>query len=444
MASHETEETIRAQYFSQPSEFYVPNIRPYERIELDGHKIDLRMNVTIQQVDGSILTKELERIWVIACIEKASRAILGYHLAYTREYSAADVLLAIKNSVHPWSPKELSLPFGYSLGAGFPSGLIEKLQWAVFDEISLDNAKAHLSKIVVENLTENLNCAFNDGPVATPEVRGVIERFFGVLEEKGMHRLPGTTGSNPRDKRRDKNAEVVVSIEELEDLLEILIANYNATPHSSINKVSPLQYLNDYFENNPHIIRYLPEHLRESNSISSFSVERSIRGNKKEGKRPYIQYEKAIYKNISLSNSFSLIGQKLTLIVNICDLRAIKAFLPNGQELGVLTVQGKWSLSAHDFKMRKSINQLISSRELSLAQEDDPVTCYIEYLASKSQKSKRAANLYLKAIKHVSSKDAPINYERNVAESIGTSNNISKKNKKQKSRQIKINRTMDY
>ena len=104
-----------------------------------------------------------------------------------------------------------------------------------------------------------------------------------------MHRLPGTTGDNPKNKRRIKEDKAVVLVDELEDLIEVLIANYNATPHSSNNDQSPLKYLDRYFSNNSSIIRYLPEHLRQSNSIASFTIVRTVRGKKEEGKRTYIQ-----------------------------------------------------------------------------------------------------------------------------------------------------------
>ena len=447
LAAQQSDEASRSQYFSDYSDFSIPFTRPYERVEIDGHKIDLRMNARIQEIDGSFSTKEIERIWIIACIDKASRAILGYHLAYTREYSSADVLIAIRNSIHPWTPKQLTLPcFDYALGAGFPSGLIEPLKWAVFDEVSLDNAKSHLSHVVIDNLTEILNCAFNDGPAGTPEVRGVIERFFGTLEERGMHRLPGTTGDNPKDKRRVQEDEAEVFVDELEDLIEVLIANYNATPHSSNNDQSPLKYLERYFSNNNPIIRYLPEHLRQSNSIASFAIERTVRGNKDEGKRPYIQYERALYKSIVLSSSFSLIGEKLTIIVDITDLRILKAFLSNGEELGLLMVQGSWSVSAHDLKMRKSINQLVSQREITLSNTDDPVLSYIEYLADKSNSSKRAANMYLKAKKIANANVEATNQSKLLNQDMAElkSSNECKKGPKRKKSGVIISRTMDY
>lgn len=449
LETRQPEAPNRSEFFTSPNDDnFIPCFRPYERVEIDGHRIDLQLNAVIQQVDGSFTTKEIERIWIIACIDKASRAILGYHLSYSREYSSADVLMAVKNSIDPWSPKEIVIPgLTYALGAGFPSGLIEDLKWSVFDEIALDNAKAHLSKIVVENLLNIVNCAFNDGPVGTPEIRGVVERFFGTLEERGIHRLPGTTGSSPDDKRRIKGDLPVVEADELESLLEVLIANYNATPHSGLKHKSPIQYLESYIDSNNPVFRHLPNHLQRDNSIASFSIERTVRGNKDEGRRPYIQYENAVYKNIVLSNSFSLIGQKLTIVVDITDLRTVKAYLPNGEELGVLSAQGEWSLSKHDLKLRKSICKLVTDRAIIMSKLDDPVTIYLEYLAMKAESSKRARNMYIRTKKASTEFDADGHQAQETSQDTYEITDTYKPNtEKSKARRIsiKINRTLDY
>jgi putative transposase len=49
-------------------------------------------------------------------------------------------------------------------------------------------------------------------------------------------RLPGYTGSHPRDLRRvvadpRNNLRLFVSLDELEELVEYAIADYNGTPH---------------------------------------------------------------------------------------------------------------------------------------------------------------------------------------------------------------------
>ena len=66
----------------------------------------------------------------------------------------------------------------------------------------LDNAKAHLSGFTLGKLTDDLKCTVNYGSVATPETRGIIERFFETLEAQGFHKLPMTTGSSAKDLKR--------------------------------------------------------------------------------------------------------------------------------------------------------------------------------------------------------------------------------------------------
>ena len=51
----------------------------------------------------------------------------------------------------------------------------------------LDNAKSHLAGHTVNKIVDELKCSINFGSVATPETRGIIERFFGGLETRGFH-----------------------------------------------------------------------------------------------------------------------------------------------------------------------------------------------------------------------------------------------------------------
>lgn len=89
---------------------------------------------------------------------------------------------------------------------------------------------------MVKDRLENLiGCFMNLGPVALPMRRGIIERFFKTLEENGFHRLPNTTGSEPKDPRRkDPEQQAIqlnITYEHLKQLIDVLISNYNGTPH---------------------------------------------------------------------------------------------------------------------------------------------------------------------------------------------------------------------
>ena len=66
-----------------------------------------------------------------------------------------------------------------------------------------------------------------------------------MLEENGFHRLPNTTGSDPTDTKRNKPEEYAIKYRisewEIEELTTALIAEYNATPHSGLGYLSPLE-----------------------------------------------------------------------------------------------------------------------------------------------------------------------------------------------------------
>jgi hypothetical protein len=58
-----------------------PDLRVFQRVECDAHKLDTRMVVLIPSPHGGYETRTIRRVWVIVVIEVASRAVLGYHLS---------------------------------------------------------------------------------------------------------------------------------------------------------------------------------------------------------------------------------------------------------------------------------------------------------------------------------------------------------------------------
>jgi putative transposase len=230
------------------------SIFPYDVVQIDGHKIDLIYSIETENEQGEIVRMTATRMWVIAIIDVATRAILGYSITPHENYNQFDVLRAIRNSVVPHEKIHFTHEgFQYPDNGGFPSTCISETQWAIFDTIMLDNAKYHLAEKVVKKLSEDLKCTLNFGSVATPETRGIIERFFGSLETRGFHRLPGTTGSNTRDKKRNnpekESVKYAIAYNDICELLEYLIAEYNNTPHSSLENQTPLQSMDRKIHN---------------------------------------------------------------------------------------------------------------------------------------------------------------------------------------------------
>ncbi|MBT2728159.1 hypothetical protein J7E63_14555 [Bacillus sp. ISL-75] len=373
-----------------------PVTRPFQRVEFDGHKIDLMMAIKIKNPDGTEDVQITDRIWLLSIIDEATKLILGYHICIRKEYSSEDVLRCIKNAVVPKEDFHFMIPgLKISPTGGFHSSKFEQCKWAVWDELLYDNAKANLAEIVKDRLINVVNCSVNAGPVATPVRRPFIERFFGILEVNGFHRLPNTTGSNPNDPKRQNAKEAAIAFEctemELEELVEVLIAEYNGEPNTSLNFISPLDAMDQYIlKGGP--IRFLEESKRNEATFYQIQAKRTVVGSIKTGRRPYINFENAVYKNEVLSQSAWLIGTELNLLVNIDDLRVIRAYLPDGSELGFLQAQGRWGIRKHSLKTRKEIFKLKKKKLIHFTDQDDPIEIFLTYLEKNAKNSRKARN----------------------------------------------------
>ncbi|HWN11961.1 MAG TPA: hypothetical protein VNO50_22220 [Pyrinomonadaceae bacterium] len=378
--------------------------RPYQRVEFDGHRFDMSCMILIRHTHGGFVQRLLHRLWLLVIVDVYTRAILGYHISLNFEYDSTDVLLCVKNAVTPWKPRILTIPgLEYAKGAGLPSGVIPELEWVTFEDFCYDNAKANLAARVLNKITSVIGCAVNPGPVESPERRGIIERLFETLEEATGHRVPSTTGSHPQDPRRtnpDAAAEKFeITLDHLYELMDLVIARYNATPHSGIGYKAPLELMAQFAADEDSLMNKIPEDQRDKLGLLNVEFKRTVRGNIKEGRRPYINCEGARYRNEILARSPELIGQRLTLVMDPEDPRSVTAFFPDGAELGDLTANSFWGVTPHTLEMRKAILSLINQRLLYLTENQDPIPVYLAYLAT-GQKSKSRSRALAKAHLH--------------------------------------------
>ena len=72
-----------------------PVLKPFQRVEVDAHKLDGRFCVMIPQPGGGWEPKIVHRLWVVVILEVAARAVLGYQFAMGREVCKQDILRAI-------------------------------------------------------------------------------------------------------------------------------------------------------------------------------------------------------------------------------------------------------------------------------------------------------------------------------------------------------------
>ncbi|PTY04261.1 hypothetical protein DB347_20405 [Opitutaceae bacterium EW11] len=373
----------------------------YQRVEFDGHLIDGFFTIRVVNPDGLEATLTLERIWLLLVRECATGAILGYHLVLRREYSAEDVLTCIENAIRPWTRKTLTIPsLEYPPGAGLPSGSIPSLSWAVWQELTFDNAAAHGKSIgswVWDTVAKQIGCVIDPGPVATPDSR-LIEGLFRNLTGNGFQTLPGTTGKGPGDPRcanPEKEALAYdVSLDEIEEVLDVYLADFNARPTQTTYGRSPLSALEYSLGQGTESISHIPENKREDFCLTRQTRRVFIRGPLEKGYPLHVNFMHVPYTSAQLSGAAALENTWMLADINTRDLRTIRLSLPNGDHYGVITATRGWGVTKHDQRVRGAIFDLVRKGKMFLRDRDDPIEVYLRHLEEKkSLRVKRKRNM---------------------------------------------------
>lgn len=364
---------------------------PYDAVELDAYDINAFFSVAFQTPEGKETDVLLERLWLLVMIDRVSGAVLSYSVVYSSEVSANDVLGVIRNAVtKPWKPKELTIPgLAYPDAGGLPSGVFPECEGAAWGCILLDGALVHLAKAVYETARRNLGFIVNWGPAGHFERRPNVERFFKSISDDIFMRFPSTAGANPGNGRAvnaEKNAaRYRIRASEVEEVLDVYMAQFNATPSEGLSYRSPLEYIGHYVngEQKHFIVRHLPQSMHVSGTLMSVRKECTVRGGQQSGRRPYIELDRARYTSSVLSQLSALIGKKIVIEIDEEDLRQVKAYLLTGAELGFLRATGKWAVTKHSRKTRQAINKLMHRRVLVVSEFDDPIQVYLRYLGNR-------------------------------------------------------------
>mgnify|MGYP002677855626 CR=1 FL=1 len=372
------------------------SIAPFSEVQVDGHIIDLLYTVEFTESDGTVSRNIATRAWFFPVFDTATRCVIGYSVSQEFNYNQYDVIRAVRNAILPHEKMEFTVPgLSYPENSGFPSEALPETKYAYFDRIMLDNAKSHLAEHVIDRMTRTLKTVMNFGSVATPETRGIIERFFGSLETRGFHKMSMTTGNSTRDlKRKDaekKALETGITFDLICELLEVLVAQYNNTPHSGIGNKTPLECMERRIREaglKPSIAD--KETILEVEKLENRMFERVVRGGKN-GKRAYVTFEGAEYRGDVLSCGDRYIGHKVTLEVSPYDISTVEAYEEDGTYIGTLKARGEFGTKSHSLKTRKQARQYARERGREKTEFDTPITALTQHLDKQAKTSKRAA-----------------------------------------------------
>lgn len=368
-----------------------------DRVECDAHHLDAVFCVLVPTSFGNFVPRILNRPWLIALIEVRSRVVLGYHLSLRKECNEEDLLTAIKNSLCPWHPRELSVPDQqYPDDSGFPSSLNPAYTGACWRELSVDGAKINQSIRVSHVLKQVVGSETYYNARRSPDDRPYIERFFGTLEKEYFHQMPNSVGGSPVE-RNGNNPELAavkyfIQIDHLYDLLDIAISGYNATPHASLGGRTPLEYFEYCLRESGQTLRVAdPEAVSR---IHALRKKVRVRGSMAEGRRPFIEFMGARYSNDYLKRSFDLIGKEVTIEVDTQDPRVITVFGPNGGELGKMYAGAPWNLLPHTIEIRRAYYRAVRAGKLK-ASTNNAVVALLLHLEDQARLGKQVPNNYL-------------------------------------------------
>lgn len=361
-----------------------PKLRLLERVECDAHKVDVRCVINVPNPAGGWSQRLVHRIWAIVIVEVTSRCVLGYAISIRREPSKEDVLRAIRNALRRWEPRNSSLVKDrkYHPNAGFPSKLDPNYVGACWNTMSVDGALANTCKtvriilkgVVDADLISPLKEDKSYAQRRSLDDRPYIETFFRIFP-KAMSRLSPGTGANPKERRgRDPEGAAAASnfqFEYLEDLLDILVANYNGTPHSSLGYRTPLEQFAFLARREPGLIR----------TADAGEVSRMLSARKecrvlatKSGTNVHINFHNAEYSAEWLKSRRDLFGEYVDVYLeDEHDARFVTVSY-RGQIFGSLRASPPWHQSPHTLYMRTAIKGMANKKLISLSSLDDPIT----------------------------------------------------------------------
>jgi hypothetical protein len=399
-----------------------PVFAVYERVECDAHRIDAVFCVLVPDGDGGVVPCVLPRLWVIVIQDVASRAVLGYYLSLNAECNDTDLLKAIQAALSPWQPSPLTgSQLTYRQGAGMPSALGQTYTGVCWDEFSVDGAKINFSQRVQARLDRVVGARVIRLPRCLPDDRPYVERLFRTLEEGGFHRLPNTTGSCASDIRRE-HPEVAackyfIELEDLRRFLDVLIANYNGCPHSSLGGRTPLEYLQWGVRQRETVrpLRYAV--AQDIKRLRAVRAEVTVRGGA--GRRPFVTFQNANYSTEAFNHVSGLIGEKLIIECDPDDARMVFAYRTTGEEVGPLMVLPPWNRFPHSLLARKLVAARTRTRRWRAQDMGDPTMALLEDMGPRSIKRKAVTNTFLQLRQEYLDRQQAARDEAEMADAVG-------------------------
>ncbi|WP_339805732.1 Mu transposase C-terminal domain-containing protein [uncultured Marinobacter sp.] len=364
-------------------------VRAFQEIHIDEAHIDCNGAAAVV-LHNQMKPLRLGRISLLLARDVGTGCYLAATIALTAHPNSADVLALLEQLIQPWEPLILSAPgLSYKSEAGFPSALDETFCRPAFGIVRLDNALAHLSHQVRRMVCDHLSATANFGLPKNPKARALIEQAFRRLN-LDIHRFPSTTGSYPTDPLREpaklRKDPPFVSLRALEEAISVLLTEYNLSPLANLGAITPLEQMQYQMANHLLPLRagVLGPGLGPYERSQTVTVRKGFKADE-----PRINFEGCQYTGVAL-NDGQLINQRVTIVFDIRDIRALQVTTLEGRSLGVVQAPHTWMRFAHSVSLRKKINHLVRESVLSAR---DPLGGWFQYTMAHRHLPKEALSL---------------------------------------------------
>lgn len=350
--------------------------RALRQQQIDEQTIDLRSKILLQ-LNDELIPLSVGRVTLLVAIDSDTDCVLGYCLAPTRHPNQDDMLALLDNCVRPWQAMRLTnADFHYPAVPAFPCALGESMPIS-FGQVLLDNALIHMAHSVRDALLEQQQATLILGLPGQPQRRNWVEHAFSFINQRLSHRPASTTGSHPRDPKREsrKNAKQPpnITFRTLDEALSIVFASHNTTPQQRLGGATPMQLMEHHFRE--HFMRYVPDCLR--NSWQPFLGRKvvTLHWYRHEHRFPHINFAEVRYGGEALL-PVAASDRQIVIEYDRRDVRTVQAFRLSGAPLGTLYAPRSWQRFPHDLATRNAINREVRADRF---QALDPLAAYLQH-----------------------------------------------------------------
>lgn len=362
---------------------------PLDRIEYDAHSIDAELYVAVPAPDGTSVLRRLQQVTLLVAICAVTRYVLSYLLKFG-QYNQLDVLRLFYRSLQPWTPRRLIVPrMHYAHGAVIGIDALVPGQAARGLMLAGDNAYAHQSDTTIGNLRHHYRGVLSFGPAHVPETRPIVEAFFRRLEEGALRGIAGTfqpatvigAGATPTTFLRPEDHPV--HIEGFHDLIDVIVAGHNVTPHSGLQQRLPADCLRDHLQGGGWCFE-TADTAGDATRLTTVRIHPTVRGGRVRGKLPYIQWEHGIYRSKRLEDDRSQVGIRQAADVSLEDARTmILLDRVSGGPWSKLHVLPPYDATPHDVLLRKRVEAARERGILKIAGSEDAIAAYEEMVRAR-------------------------------------------------------------